>query len=56
MYVIRRNDGVYVANLGERCSYTPSLERARKFSTRESAERERCPGNETVVSVWDILR
>lgn len=56
MFVIRRNDGLYVSPSGSRCSYTRYLEQARKFNTQESAERERCPGNERVISVWDVLR
>jgi hypothetical protein len=56
MYVIQRNDGAYIAPLGSKSSYTRTLGNARKFSTKEAAEAERCPGNEHVVSVWDLLR
>lgn len=49
-YVIKRTDqgGGYVAPPGSRKSYTPRLQSARVFSTREEAERNRCPGNEVV--------
>lgn len=58
MYVIKRTDqgGGYVAQSGSKSSYTTSLELARKFPTREAAEAERCPGNEVVLDVNDILR
>ena len=56
MFVIRRNDGAYVARPGSAGSYTRSLESAWKFYNREEADKQRCPGNETVVSVEDILR
>jgi len=56
-YVIKRSeDGAYVAPSGQRSSYVRALQYARTFSTRESAERERCPGNETIVSVEDEVR
>ena len=56
MYVIRRNeDGAYVAPAGQRSSYTRVLENARKFNSRDSAQREAC-GNETVLSIDEILR
>jgi hypothetical protein len=54
MYVIRNSNGRYVANPGMRSSFTPFLENARKFSTREAAQRE-CCGNETVLSISEIL-
>jgi hypothetical protein len=52
MYVIKRtSDGKYVAPGGQQSSYTPLLQRARTFDTREQAEGERCEGNEIVVPV-----
>ena len=48
-YVLRRNDGKFVAPSGSRNSYTKRLQDARKFSTQEDAERERCPENESVI-------
>lgn len=47
MYVIKKG-GYYVANPGSKNSYTNKIETARKFSTKEQAEKEKC-GNETVV-------
>jgi hypothetical protein len=54
-YVLKREDGKYVAQPGQEKSYTSSLERARIFDTREQAEQERC-GNEHIVSVDSILQ
>jgi len=59
MYVIRRTDqgGGYVARSPvQGASYTPRLQDARVFSSREAAEVERCLGNEVVVSVDEIMR
>lgn len=58
MFVIKRTDqgGGYVAAPGSRGSYTSKLQNARTFSTREAADRERCPGNEIIVPVSDELR
>jgi hypothetical protein len=50
-YVIVKNDGVWVADMSRNPtggSYTARLQYAKRFPTREAAERERCPGNETV--------
>jgi hypothetical protein len=57
MYVIQRHGGAYVAGSNHPTggSYTSSLELAKKFATREAAERERCPGNERVIQVYDLL-
>ncbi len=51
MFVIKRNDGLYVAMPGMRNSYTRFLQYARIFRTREDAERDVCPGNERIVEV-----
>lgn len=56
MYVIQRTDGKYVNRPGSRTGYTSKLEQARKFPTREAAEADRCPGNETVVDVAELLQ
>jgi hypothetical protein len=58
MYVIKRTDQGegYVTRPGSRSSYTSRLENARVFETREQAEGHRCPGNEIVVNVNDLLR
>lgn len=56
MYVIRRiPDGAFVAPSGRKASYARSLQHARIFPTRESAERDRCPENERVYAVSDLL-
>ena len=56
MYVIQRTtDGAYVNQPGSRSSYTRSLDKARKFATREAAEADHCPGNERIVQVSDLL-
>jgi hypothetical protein len=57
MYIIRRTDqgGGYVARPGSQNSYTHTLHNVRRFSTREAAERKRCPGNEVVVSIDKIV-
>lgn len=52
-YVIKHTNGRkgYVTEPGSKRSYTPSLQRARVFNTREEAEGNRCPGNEYVVEI-----
>lgn len=52
-YILRRTDqgGGYVAQPGSHNSYTKDPLKARRFPTREAAERDRCPGNEVVVSL-----
>ena len=56
LYILMRTDGAYVARPGLPASYTPKLQEARTFATREAAERERCPGNERVVSLDQAMR
>lgn len=56
MYVIRLSNGQYVRRPGEQSSYTCFLQQAWTFATREAAQRQICPENETVVSVSDILQ
>ena len=41
----------YVAEPGSRRSFTHMASRARRFTTREQAEAERCPGNEWITSL-----
>ena len=55
MFVIKRNDGLYVARPGMRSSYTRFLQYARIFASREAAERDVCPGNERIVEVTNEL-
>lgn len=55
MYVIwNLSRRAYVARQGARSSFTPNLQNARTFATREAAERE-CCGDERVRSVSDIM-
>lgn len=53
-YVLRRtNDtGGYVAKPGSRSSYVRDIRCARRFPTREAAERDRCPENEVVTEAF----
>lgn len=51
MYLIKRIDGAYVAKPGSAHSYVFALVNARKFSTKEEAERDLCPENERVVDL-----
>jgi hypothetical protein len=46
----------YVARRGSEHSYTTRLENAETFRTRDAAEKDRCPGNEIVVDVNDLLQ
>ena len=54
MYLIKRTDkrGLYVAQPGRKNSYTNVLRYARKFRTKEEAEKERCEGNEIVIDMF----
>lgn len=57
MFVIKRTDqgGGYLAMPGSQNSYTKKLEEARTFPTRQQAEKERCPGNEIVIPLNELL-
>jgi hypothetical protein len=48
MFILVRTDGKYVAKPGSKNSYTSKLANARQFPTREAAESDRCPGNESI--------
>lgn len=50
MYVLKREDGKYVAKWRSPKSYTSLLQMAQVFPTKEAAEASKC-GNEHVVSV-----
>lgn len=54
-YVMVRNDGKYVAAPGSEHSYTDKLEKARRFDSRDAAEKERCVENERVQSIDTML-
>ena len=53
MYIIRRINswGGYVAPEGSVRSYVVSKHQARRFATREAAEKDRCPINEVVEKI-----
>ena len=58
MYVIRRNDGNFVADMRKTRtggSYTPALQCARVYGTKEAAEGDLCPEKERVVSIQSII-
>jgi len=51
-YVIQdKKSGKYVAYPGQQSSFTTKLENARRFNTREHAEKERCDQSERIVEL-----
>ena len=57
MFVVQRSDGVFVSNDPDRgSSYVSALQNAKIFPTWSDAEKDCCPGNEHVVSVYEILK
>lgn len=54
--LIRTTDGAFVARKGSASSYTNKLQHAEVYSTKESANNDRCPENEQSVHIDDILR
>lgn len=52
-FVLRRTDqgGGYVTPPGSPKSYTKNKAAARRYSSREEAERDRCKGNEVIEEV-----
>ena len=55
-YVIQdTKSGKYVARPGSESSFTKSIIEARKFPTREIADKEKCDCSEVVRNVRDIL-
>lgn len=58
-YVLVRTDGAFVSDPqtnGTGSSYTGLLQKAKIFSSKETAERDRCPGSETVMRVEDCFQ
>lgn len=49
MYLIKKGS-YYVAIAGSKNSYTSKIEKARKFATKEAAEKEKC-GNEMIIKL-----
>lgn len=54
MYIIKKGS-LYVANPGSKNSYTNKIEKARRFATKELAEKDKC-SNETIVSLSTIFK
>lgn len=54
-YLLQRIDGAYVARPGLAGSYTRRLELAWRFTTRELADKHRCPENERITTVDEVL-
>lgn len=57
-YVIKRDDGAYVADMRKSVngsSYTRDIRKAQKFEKREHAEAHLCPGNEYVADIRSEL-
>jgi hypothetical protein len=53
-YVLKRDDGKFVARPGSEHSYTDKLQRARTFDTRDEAERDRC-SNEILLTLEQAM-
>lgn len=49
--------GYYVADMrrGKGGSYTRMLQSAKVFITKAEAEKERCPGNERIAHISEVL-
>jgi hypothetical protein len=60
IFVVKRvPDGAYVADMGKSGtggSYTSRLQKAKTFGSKEEAEKDRCVGNEIVVSVEEEMK
>ncbi len=57
MFILKRTDqgGGYVAPPGSLKSYVRNPVKARRFATREEADRNRCVENETIVALADLV-
>jgi hypothetical protein len=55
-FVLRREDGKFVARPGFQESYTADILKARVFPSHFSAESDRCIENEQVVSLSDLFQ
>lgn len=55
VYVIVRDDGWYVTVPGSEESYSQKLEEAWTFRDKAIADKARCPGNERVMPVSELL-
>ena len=55
LWVLVRNDGLFVAQPGSEHSYTTKLAHARTYPTRAAAVGDSCVENETARPVADLL-
>ena len=55
MFILIRNDGLFVSRAGSPSSYTDKLQHARQFASLRDAEAHACPGNERIVRLTDYL-
>jgi hypothetical protein len=53
-YIIKRDDGMYVASSGSKNSYTRDLSKARAYTSLAAAQADKCD-NETVLSLLQAL-
>lgn len=56
MFVIVREDGMFVAQSGSERSYTNNLMEAKTFAARRQAADELCVDNERIVTVSELLQ
>lgn len=56
MYLIKRNDGKFVAQSGSEHSYTNRLDLARVYKTKDEATKDLCTGNETIVEIPQLFK
>jgi hypothetical protein len=56
MYVLQHTNGKFVAAPGGNHSYTNDIRQARRFPTRDAAQRDRCVESETIVSLESLLQ
>lgn len=54
-YVVIRGEREYVAKPGSEHSYTKRLEEAKVYFTRSEAEADRCPGNERIATLAEVM-
>lgn len=54
MWIIKKNNNLYVAKGGRNYSYTNKLSLAEKFKTKEEAFRNKCD-NEYVVNIYNEI-
>ena len=55
MYLIKRDDGKYVAVRDSKHSYTTRVDLARVYQTKEEAEQDLCHENERIVPIPNLF-